>query len=152
MSTSRCILLHHAHIRDEHIIPTFVDLICLVLWNDEHVTLQTSWSCPQSRSTHLSLRRFVSLSTTRFMSTPRCILLHHAHIGAQHIPCFIDLIRLVLQEDEHVMLHIPRSCPQWRQTHPFLPQFVSLSTTWSWACHITYSSIMPTLDINISLP
>jgi hypothetical protein len=102
MSTSRCILLHHAHIGDEHVIPSFIDSICLVLRNYEQVTLPTPRSCPHSRSTHVSLCRFVSLSTTRFMSTPHCILIHHAHIGDQHIPSFIDLIRLVLQEDEHV--------------------------------------------------
>jgi hypothetical protein len=152
MSTSCCILLHHAHIGDEHIIPSFVGSICLVLRNDEHVTLQTSRSCPHSRSTHLSHRRFVSLGTTRFMSNPRSILLHHAHIGVRHIPYFIDLIRSVLQEDEHVMLHTPLSCPQWRSTHPFFCQFVSLKTTWSWACPIAYSSIMPTLEMNTSLP
>jgi hypothetical protein len=150
MSTLRCILLHHAHIGDEHIIPSFVDSICLVLRNYEHVTLPTPRSCQHSRSTHFSLRRFVSLSTTRFMSTPHCILIHHAHIGDQHIPSFIDLIRLVLQEDEHVKLHTPRSCPQWRSTHLFLRQFVSLRSTWS--CHIAYSSIMPRLEINTSLP
>jgi hypothetical protein len=150
MSTSRCILLHHAHIGDEHIIPSFVNSICLVLRNYEHVVLPTPRSCPHSRSTHLSLRRFVLLSTTRFMSTPHCILIHRAHIGDQHIPSFIDLIRLVLLEDEHVKLHTPRSCPQWISTHPFLRHFVSLRSTRS--CHIAYSSIMPTLEINTSLP
>jgi hypothetical protein len=105
MSTSRCIVLHHAHVGDEHIIHSFIDSICLVPRNDEHVTLQTRRSCPHYGSAHLSLRRFISLSTTRFMSTPRCILLHHAHIGDQDIPSFIDLIRLVLQDDEHVMLY-----------------------------------------------
>jgi hypothetical protein len=45
----------------------------------------------------------------------------------------------------------PRSCPQWRWTHPFVRQFDSHNTTWSRARHIAYSSIMPTLEINTSL-
>jgi hypothetical protein len=217
MSSSRCILLYHAHIGNQHIIPSFVDSIHLVLRDDEHVTLQTPRSCPHSRSTHIFLRRFILLSNTRFMITPRCILLLHADIGDQSIvPSFIDSIRLVLQDYEHVTLHTPRSCPHRRSTHPFLrrfdshttrrlwarcillnlahigdqpnvPSFVDficlvlqdhehvtlhifqscphwtwthpflrwfdlLSTTWSWVCHIAYSSIMPTLEINTSLP
>jgi hypothetical protein len=86
------------------------------------------------------------------MSTSRCILLDHAHIGDQHIPFFVDLIGLVLQDYEHVTLHITRSCPHWRSTHPFLHWFDCLSTTRLWACHVAYSSIMPTLEINTTLP
>jgi hypothetical protein len=151
MSTSRCKLIHDALIGDEHIIPSFVDSICLVLRNDEHVKLQTPRSCSHSRSTHLFLRRFILLSTTRFMSTPRCILLHHTQIGDQHIiPCLGNSIHLVLQDYEHVTLHTPRSCPHWRSTLPFLHQFDSLSTTRLWAHHVAYSSIMPILEMNIS--
>jgi hypothetical protein len=127
MNTSRCILLHHAHIGDEHIIPSFIGSICLVLRNAEHVTLPTRRSYPHSRSTHLSLRRFVSLSTTRFMSTPCCILLDHAHNGDQLIPSFVNSFRLVLHNHEHVTLHTPRSCQHWRSTHPYLSQFDYLS-------------------------
>ena len=86
------------------------------------------------------------------MSTSRCILLDHSHNGDQHIPSFIDSIRLVLHDHEHVTLHTPRSCPHWRSTHPFLRRFDSPSTTWSWARHVAYSLIMPTLEINTSLP
>jgi hypothetical protein len=85
------------------------------------------------------------------MSTSCCILLDHAHIGDQHIPSFVDSIRLVLHGHEHVTLHTPQSCPHWRSTYPFLHRFDSLSTTWSWARHVAYSSIMPTLEINTSL-
>jgi ABC-type ATPase involved in cell division len=85
MSTSRYILLDHAHIGDQH-IPSFVDSIGLVLQD---------------------------------LSTSRCILLDHNHIGDQHIPFFVDSIGLVLQDYEHIMLHTPRSCPNWRSTHPF---------------------------------
>jgi hypothetical protein len=74
VSTSCCILLYHAHIGNQHIIPSFDDSIHLVLRDDGHVTLQTPRSCVHSRSTHLFLRQFVSLSTTTFMSTPHCIL------------------------------------------------------------------------------
>jgi hypothetical protein len=41
------------------------------------------------------------------MSTSHCILLDHAHIGDQHIPSFVDSIRLVLQDYEHITLHTP---------------------------------------------
>jgi hypothetical protein len=54
------------------------------------------------------------------MSTSRCILLAHAHIGDQHNPSFIDSIGLVLQNYEHVTLQTPRSCP--------LLVFLSLTT------------------------
>jgi hypothetical protein len=77
------------------------------------------------------------------MSMSRCILLNHAHIGDQHIPSFVDSIRLLLQDYEHVTLHTPRSCPHWRSTHPFLRLFDSLDTTRLWACHVTYSSTCP---------
>jgi hypothetical protein len=50
------------------------------------------------------------------------------------------------------MLHTPRSCPHWRSTHPFLHQFDWLSTTRLWARHVAYSSIMPTLEMNTTLP
>jgi hypothetical protein len=63
------------------------------------------------------------------MSTSRYVLLDHTHIGDQHISSFVDLIRLVLQDYEHVMLHTPRSCPHWRSTHLFLRWFDSPSTT-----------------------
>jgi hypothetical protein len=68
MSTSHYILLYHDHIGDQHIIPSFVDSIRLVLRYDKHVTLQTLRSCPHSRSTHLFLCPFVSLSTTRLFA------------------------------------------------------------------------------------
>jgi hypothetical protein len=86
------------------------------------------------------------------MSTSRCILLDHGHIGDQHIPSFIDSIRLVLYNHEHITLHTTRSWPHWRSTHPFLRRFDSPSTTWSWARHVAYYSIMTTLEINTSLP
>jgi hypothetical protein len=86
------------------------------------------------------------------MSTSRCILLDNAHIGDQHITSFVDLIHLVLHDYEHIMLHTPRSCPHWRLAHPFLCRFDSLSTTWSWARQVAYSSIIPTLEIKTSLP
>jgi hypothetical protein len=82
------------------------------------------------------------------MSMSRCILLDHTHIGDRHIPSFVDSIRLVLHDFEHVTLHNPRSCPHWR----FLRRFNSLSTRWSWACRVAYSSIKTTLEINTSLP
>jgi hypothetical protein len=88
----------------------------------------------------------------KIMSTWRCILFDHAHIRDQHIPSFVDSIRLVLQDYEQVMLHTPQSCPHWRSTHPFLCWFNSPITTRLWACHVAYSSIMPTLDNNTSLP
>jgi hypothetical protein len=150
MSMSHCILPDLAYTGDQH-IPSFVDSFRLVLLQHQHVTLHTPRSGPHWRSTHPFLRRFVSLSTTRLWSRHVAYSSNHAHIGDQHIPPFVDLIRLVLQDDEHVMLHIPWSCPQWRSTHPFLRQFVLLSTTWSWVCHIAYSSIIPTLEINTSL-
>jgi hypothetical protein len=137
VSTSRCILLYHAHIGNQHIIPSFDDSVHLVLRDDEHVTLQTPRSCPHSRSTHLFLCRFVSLSTTRFMITPHCILLLHTHIGDQNIiHSFVDSIRLVLQDYEHVTLHTPRSCAHWRSTHPFLCRFDSHITKILLACCI----------------
>jgi hypothetical protein len=183
MSTSRCILLDHAHIGDQHIL-FFVDSTCLVLQDYEHFTLHTPRSCPHWRSTHPFLRRFDLLSTSRLwaryvayssimptleintflpssirftwyykiMSTSRCILFDHAHIGDQQIPSFVDSIRLVVQDYEQVMLHTPQSCPHWRSTHPFLCWFNSPITTRLWACHVAYSSIMPTLDNNTSLP
>jgi hypothetical protein len=40
MNTSRCILLDHAHIGDQH-IPSFVNSIGLVLQDYEHVMLHT---------------------------------------------------------------------------------------------------------------
>jgi hypothetical protein len=151
MSTSCFILLYHSHIGNQHIIPSFDDSIHLVLRDDEYVTLQTPRSCPHSRSTHRFLCRFVSLSTTRFMSSPRCILLHRAQIGDQQIiPSLVDSIHLVLQDYEHVTLHTARSCPHWRSTHPFLHWFDSLNTTRLWAHHVAYSSIMPILEMNIS--
>jgi hypothetical protein len=103
----------------------------------------------------------------------------------QHVPSFVDSIRLVLQDYEHETLHTPRSYPHWRSTHlpsfvdsirlvlqdmstsccillnhahiedlthPLLRQSDSLNTTWSWARHVAYSSIVPTLEINTSLP
>jgi hypothetical protein len=86
------------------------------------------------------------------MSTSRCILLDHDHSGDQQIPSFVDSVRLVLHDHEHITLHTHRSYPHWRSTHPFLHQFNSLSTTRLWTCHVAYSSIMPTLDINTSFP
>jgi hypothetical protein len=86
------------------------------------------------------------------MSTSCCMLLDHAHIGDQHIPSFADSIHIVLQDYEHATLHTPRSCPHWRSTHTFLHLFYSLSTTILWVCHVAYSSIMPTLEMNTSLP
>jgi hypothetical protein len=151
MSTPRCLLFLHADIGDQNIIPSFVDFILLVLQDYEHVTLHTPRSCPHLRSTHPFLRRFDSHTTRRLWV--RCIPLDHAHIGDQpNVPSFVDSIRLVLQDHEHVTLHIFRSCPHWIWTHPFLRWFDSLSTTWSWACHIAYSPILPTLEINTSLP
>jgi hypothetical protein len=50
------------------------------------------------------------------------------------------------------MLHTPWSCPHWRSTHALLCRFDTLSTIWSWARHVAYTSIMPTLEINTSLP
>jgi hypothetical protein len=151
MSEPCCILLLHAHIGDQNIIPSFVDLIRLVLQDYEHVTWYTFRSCPHWRSTHPFLRRFDSHATRRLWA--RCITLDHAHIGDQpNIPSFVHLIRLVLQDHEHVTLHILWSCPHWTSTHPFLRWIDSLITTWSWACHIAYSSIMPALEINTSLP
>jgi hypothetical protein len=174
MSMSRCILLNHAHIGDQH-IPSFVDLIRLLIQDYGHVTLHTPRSCPYWRSTHPFFRRFDSLSTTRLwarhvayssimptleinthlpssipfakyykiMTMSRCILLNHAHIGDQHILSFVDSIRILLQDYEHVTLYTPRSCPHWRSTHPFIHRFDSLNTTWSWARHVAYSSIIP---------
>jgi hypothetical protein len=84
------------------------------------------------------------------MSTSHCTLLNHAHIGDQHIPSFIDSIHLVLQDCEHVTLHTPQSCPRWRSTHPFLCWFDSPSTTRLWKRDVSYSSIIPTLEINTS--
>jgi hypothetical protein len=128
MSTSCFILLYHAHIGNQHIIPSFDESIRLVLWDDEHVTLQTPRACPHSRSTHLFL------SNTRFMTTPRCILLLHADIGHQNIiSSFVDSIHLVLQDYEHVTLHTPRSCPYWCSTHHFLCRFDSHTTRRLWA-------------------
>jgi hypothetical protein len=133
MSTSCFILLYHAHIGNQHIIPSFDESIHLVLWDDEHVTLQTPRACPHSRSTHLFLHRFISLSNTRFMSTPHCILLH-ADIGDQNIiSSFVNSIRLILHDFEHVTLHTPRSCPHWSSTHPFLRRFDSLTIRRLWA-------------------
>jgi hypothetical protein len=150
MSMPRCILLDHAHIGDQH-IPSCVDSIRLVLQDYEHVTLHTPRSCPHWSSTHPFLRRFDSHTIRRLWT--RCIPLDHAHIGDQpNVPSFADSIRLVLQDHEHVSLHILRSCLHWTSTHPFLRWFDMLSTTWSWACHIAYSSIMPTLEINTPLP
>jgi hypothetical protein len=151
MSMSRWILLDHAHIRDQH-IPSFVDSIVLVIHDHEHVTLHTPRSCPHWRSTHTFLHRFNSPSTTWSWTRHICILLDHAHIGDQHIPSFVNSIRLVLHDDEHITLHTTWSCPHWRSTHPFLHRLDSPSTTWSWARHIAYYSIMPTLEINTSLP
>jgi hypothetical protein len=59
---------------------------------------------------------------------------------------------LVLEDYEHITLHTPWSKPHWRSTHRFLRQFDLLSTTRLWARHVAYSSIMPTLEINTSLP
>jgi hypothetical protein len=126
MSMSHCILLDHARIGDQH-IPSFIDSFCLVLLKHQHSTLHTPRSGPQWRSTHPFLRRFVSLSTTRLWSRHVAYSPNHAHIGDQRIPSFIDLVRLVLQDDEHVMLYTPWPCPQWRSTHPTLRQFISLS-------------------------
>jgi hypothetical protein len=128
MSTSCFILLYHAHIGNQHIIPSFDDSIHLVLRDDDHVTLQTPRACPHSESTHLFLRRFISLSNTRFMSTQRCILLLHADIGDQKIiSSFVNSFRLKLHGHEHVPLHTLRSCPHLRLTHPYLSRFDSLS-------------------------
>jgi hypothetical protein len=150
MSMSRCKLLDHAHIQDQHIF-SFVDSFRLVLQNYEHVTLHTPRSCAHWRSTHPFLRRFDSHTTKRLLA--RCIPFDHAHIGDQpNVRSFFDSIRLVLQDHEHVSLHILWSCPHWTSTHPFFRWFDLLSTTWSWACHIAYSSIMSTLEINTSLP
>jgi glutaredoxin len=183
ISTSRCILLDHAHIGDQH-IPSFVDSIRLVLHDHEHVTLHNPRSCPHCRSTRPFLRWFNSHSTTwswacyiayssiiptldintslllsiqfshhyMIMSMSCSILLDHAHIGDQHIPSFDDSIRLVLHDHEHVTLHTHRSCPHWRSTHPFLRRFDLHSFTWLWVRHVAYSSIMPTLEINTSIP
>jgi hypothetical protein len=151
MSMPHCIFLDHAHIGDQH-TPSFVDSFRLVLLEHQHVILHTPRSRPHWRSTHPFLRRFISLSTTRLWLRHFAYSSNDAHIGYQNIPSIVDLIRLVLQDDEHVMLHTPWSCPQCRSTHPFLRQFDSLSTTWWWVCHIAYSSIMPTLEINTSLP
>jgi hypothetical protein len=151
MSMSHYIFLDHIHIGDQH-IPSFVVSFCLELLEHQHVTLQTARSGLHWSSTHPFLCRFVSLSSTRLWSRHVAYSSNDAHIGDQYIPSFVDLIHLVLQDDEHVMLHTPWLCPQWRSTHSFHRQIVSLSTTWSRACHILYSSIMPTLEINTSLP
>jgi glutaredoxin len=60
------------------------------------------------------------------MSMTRRILFDHGHIGDEHIPSFINSIRLVLHDHEHVTLHTPRSCQHCRSTHPFLRWFVRL--------------------------
>jgi hypothetical protein len=182
-STSRCILLGHANIGDQH-IPSFIDSIRLVLQNYDHVKLHTPQSFPHWRSTHPFLCRFNSPITTRLwachvayssimptleintslpssirftryykiMSMSRYILLDHAHIGDQHIVSFVDSIRLVLQDYEQVKLHTPQSCPHWRSAHPILCWFNLPITTRLLACHVAYSSVMPTLEINTSLP
>jgi hypothetical protein len=77
------------------------------------------------------------------MSTPRCILLLHADIGDQNIiSSFVDSIRLVLQDYEHVTLH----------THigvQHIPSFVdSILILLEDYEHVAYPSIMPTLEIN----
>jgi hypothetical protein len=59
---------------------------------------------------------------------------------------------LVLQDYEHVTLHTPQSCPHWRLTHAFLRRFDWLSTARLRARNVPYSSIIPTLEINTSLP
>jgi hypothetical protein len=150
MSMSRCILLDHAHIGDQH-IPSFVDLISLsTTW---------SWACHVAYSSILPtleintslLPRIDLLSTTRLWAR------NHAYSSIMptleiNTPYFVDLIRLVLHDHEHVTMHTPRSCPHLRSTHPFLRRFDSLSTTRLWARHIAYSSIMPTLEINTYIP
>jgi hypothetical protein len=54
------------------------------------------------------------------MSTSRCILLDHNHIGDQHIPSFVYSIRLVLQDYEHLMLHTPLYAHIGDQHIPFI--------------------------------
>jgi hypothetical protein len=79
----------------------------------------------------------------KIMSTSRCILFDHAHIGDQHIPSFVNSIRLVLQDYEQVILHTPQSCPHWRSSHPFLCWFNSPITTRLWACHVATPQSCP---------
>jgi hypothetical protein len=85
------------------------------------------------------------------MSMSHCILLDHAHIGDQQ-PFLCRFIRLVLYDHKHITFHTTRSWPHWRTTHPFLRRFDLSSTTWSWERHVAYFSVMPTMEINTSLP
>jgi hypothetical protein len=119
MSTSRGILIDHGHIGDQH-IPSFIDSIHLVLHDHEHVTLDTPWSCPHWRSTHLFLRRFVRLvrhddEHVTLHSTRSC-----PHWRSTQ-PFFRWFVCLVLHDHEHITLHTPRSCPHWRLTNSRSP-------------------------------
>jgi hypothetical protein len=168
ISTSRRILLDHAHIGGQH-IPSIIESIRLVLHNHEH-TLHTPRSCPHWRSPHHFFCRFDSPRTTwswahqvaysmimhkveiMIMSMSHRVLLDHAHIRDRHIRSITESIRQVLHDHKHVTLHTPRSCPRWRSPHHFYGRFDSPRTTWSWAHHVAYSLIMPTVEINTSLP
>jgi hypothetical protein len=125
-------------------------------------SLSTTWSwahhvaysrsCPHWRSTHCFLRQFDSLSPTWSWARHIAYSSIMPTLEINTSSSFVDSIHLVLQDYEHVTLYTSRSCPHWRSTHPFLCRFYSLSTTWSWARHVAYSSIIPTLEINTSLP
>jgi hypothetical protein len=128
--------------------------------------LRPSWMCIGILSFKTLLIRSRSLPNILESHCPHCSLEGHTSpkkfvtaiqvnnysVGDQHISSFVDSIHLVLHDHEHIPLHTPRSCPHWRSTHLFLRQLNSLSTSWSWARHVAYSSIVPTLESNTSLP
>jgi hypothetical protein len=152
MSMSHCILLDHAHIGDRHIL-SFIDLILLILQDYEHITLHTPPSCPYWRWTyHPFVRRFNLLSTTKWLA---CHIANFSIMPTFTIDTsFPSSIRFAWYYKiyEQTTFHTPPSCPHWRSTHPFFYRFDSLSTTRWWARHVAYSSIMPTMEINSSLP
>jgi hypothetical protein len=126
----------------------------LILQDYEHIMFHTPLSCPYWKSTHHTfLWRFNSLSTTRWWP---CHIANSSSMPTFRInTSFPSSIHFAKQYKiyEHATLHIAPSCRHWRsKNHFFLRQFVSLKTTWSWACPIAYSSIMPTFEINTSLP
>jgi hypothetical protein len=179
MSTSCCILLDHDHNGDQ-LIPSFVNSFRLVLHDLEHVTLHTPRSGPHWRSTHPYLSRFDSLSLQDYehitlrtpLSCPYWKSTHHTflrrfnslgttrrwvcHVANSSImPTFKinTSFPSYYKIYERAMLHTPPSCPHWRSKHhSFLRRFDSLSTTRLWARYVVYFSIMPTLEVNTSLP